>query len=236
MTKTDFDALLKIIDYQFDDADYLEQAMTHKSFANENPDLWDCNERLEFLGDAVLELIVSEMLYQARTGYSEGKLTRVRAAIVNEKGLALLARSIDLGHWLKLGKGEQATGGADKDSLLANAFEALLGAVFLDGGYDRVARMAGRLIRRVLKTLDLEELDQDFKTRLQEESQMLFREKPKYRIISEEGPDHDKLFRVEVTIDNRSYGIGEAGNKKEAEQRAACQALDKLADSAKEQS
>jgi ribonuclease III len=229
LTNTDYAELLQIVGYNFSNPDLLEQAMTHKSYANENPGLWECNERLEFLGDAVLELAVSEMLYRARTGYREGELTRVRAAIVNEKGLALLARSIDLGRWLKLGKGEQSTGGAQKDSLLANAFEALLGAVFLDTGYESVARVVVELIRRQLKTFDLEELDQDYKTRLQEVAQMNFREKPKYKIVAEDGPDHDKLFRVEVLIASVSYGIGEAGSKKEAEQRAACRALEELA-------
>lgn len=218
------DSLQNVLRYRFRDLSLLETALTHRSYVNENPSETDCdNERLEFLGDAVVELCISDLLMRHFPDYREGDLSRLRAAIVNEQPLAELAKSFRLGDYLRLGKGEEASGGRAKPSLLANAFEALMAAIYLDGGFVK----AVVLIRRLFTPL-IEEgyrTYRDYKTTLQQLSQQTFKETPRYALIREYGPDHDKTFEVQLTIADRITTTGAGKNKKEAEQRAAEEAI-----------
>ncbi|MBA4396380.1 MAG: ribonuclease III [Syntrophus sp. (in: bacteria)] len=214
----------KMLDYRFRDISLLDTALTHRSYVNENPSEAECdNERLEFLGDAVLELCISDLLMKHFPAYQEGQLSQLRAAIVNEQPLAVLAKSFHLGDYLLLGKGEEASGGRTKPSLLANAFEAVIAAIFLDGGFEKTAA----LIRRLFTPL-IEEgyrTYRDYKTNVQQMSQQAFKETPRYTLIHEYGPDHDKTFEIRISIADRIQATGIGKNKKEAEQRAAEQAI-----------
>jgi len=214
----------KSIDYLFRDVSLLDTALTHRSYVNENPSEADCdNERLEFLGDAVLELCISDLLMKHFPAYQEGQLSQLRAAIVNEQPLAGLAKSFHLGDYLLLGKGEEASGGRTKPSLLANAFEAVIAAIYLDGGFEKAAA----LIRRLFTPL-IEEgyrTYRDYKTTVQQMSQHAFKETPRYTLIREYGPDHDKTFEIQISIADHIQATGIGKNKKEAEQRAAGQAI-----------
>lgn len=222
--------LEKAIGYSFGKPSLLKRALTHKSFANEIKLMQEeQNERLEFLGDAVLELAVSELLMRRFPAYSEGDLSKTRAAIVNERQLANFARSFGLGDYLYLGKGEEQTSGREKPSLLADAYEAILGAIYLDRGYKKAAEVIQRHYAELLDHTPSEEIYQDYKTELQEKSQSLFRAAPRYRLVAEHGPDHDKTFEIELYIRNELMGRGAGHNKKEAEQMAAKEALEKLA-------
>lgn len=203
-----------------------ELAFTHRSFAFEQPTVLPHNERLEFLGDAVLGMVVTELLYRTHPSLPEGELARLRASLVNTRALADLARSMDLGRYLRLGRGEGASGGADKDSLLANTFEAVVGAVFLDRGW-RVARKALlRLFSAALGELE-GAADFDPKTALQEAAVKHTGSRPQYR-VSGAGPDHARRFTALVYVENELYGEGAGRSKKEAEQNAARQALERL--------
>lgn len=222
--------LEKSIGYSFRKTSLLRRALTHKSYANERklqPE--EHNERLEFLGDAVLELAVSELLMTRFPKYSEGDLSKMRAAIVNEKQLASFARSFGFGDYLYLGRGEEQTSGREKPSLLADAYEAILGAIYLDRGYKHASGVIQKHYSRLLDHTPEEEFFNDYKTDLQEKSQSLFRAIPRYRLVGERGPDHDKLFEIELYIRNELMGRGVGRNKKEAEQMAAREALEKLA-------
>jgi len=206
------------------DKNLVWQALTHSSFANE-----ECiphNERLEFLGDAVLELLTSQYLYESYPDFSEGELTRMRANLVCEPTLAEIASSLGLGELLLLGKSQLATGGKQRPSLLADAVEALLGAVYLWGGLSEAKDVFGRLFEQPILLLQRGELWQDYKTRLQELAQ---KERPGealvYQVVSESGPDHNKVFYVALTWAGRIIGKGSGRSKKEAEQMAAREAL-----------
>lgn len=210
--------------------DYYLQALTHSSYANERGlEAGAHNERLEFLGDAVLELAVSEALYTYFPELPEGRLTRFRAGLVCEESLSSLARELDLGTLIRLGKGEDSSGGRLRPSLLADALEALLGAVYLDLGFEEVRALTGRLFLPLFKELTHGCLYRDYKTLLQEYTQAKLALTPEYQIISEQGPDHAKTFVAQVLINNQASGQGSGRTKKEAEQEAAREAYDYFA-------
>lgn len=207
------------IQYTFKDKSLLNLALTHSSYANESKNHVAYNERLEFLGDAVLQLVTSEKLYKENPNMPEGKMSKTRAALVCEDALANYSHKIDLGSFMFLGKGEENTGGRERPSILADAFEALIGAIFLDGGI----APAKKFILRFLNDSDLHL--QDYKTLLQEIIQQNPGERLSYIVVKEEGPDHDKSFTVEVHLNSNPIGSGEGKSKKAAEQQAAKEAL-----------
>ncbi|HIV41057.1 MAG TPA: ribonuclease III [Candidatus Mediterraneibacter guildfordensis] len=218
--------LEKKIGYTFREPALLKQALMHSSYTNEKHlPKYQCNERLEFLGDAVLELVSSEYLYLNSPHTPEGELTKTRASMVCEPSLALCARDIGLGDYLLLGKGEEATGGRHRDSVTSDAMEALIGAVYLDGGFTSAKEFIHRF---VLTDLEDKKLFYDSKTILQEMVQGMKAGSISYRLTGEEGPDHDKSFYVEVLIGDRAYGDGKGRTKKAAEQQAAYRAILKL--------
>ncbi|NLN06295.1 MAG: ribonuclease III [Firmicutes bacterium] len=205
------------------------QALTHSSYAHEhNLGGNTHNERLEFLGDAVLELAVSEILYHRFPRLPEGKLTRFRAGLVCEESLARLAEKLQLGSYLRLGRGEAASGGRRRPSLLADALEALLGAIYLDQGFAAVRDVVEKLFQPLLHELEDGGLINDFKTLLQEYTQAKMGVTPEYIIVDECGPDHEKIFTAQLLLDGRSYGEGSGRSKKEAEQEAAREAYERL--------
>ncbi len=214
----------KIIGYTFKKKRYLDIALTHSSYANEVKGNVNNNERQEFLGDAVLSIVVSDFLFNNFT-LPEGELTKLRAAIVCEKSLCQLAEAIDLGSHIKLGRGEENTGGRNRPSILADAFEALIAAIYLDGGILAATDFILPLVEQ-----NLEKQKQlaftDYKTILQEVIQKNPEEKLSYVLVSEEGPDHDKMFYVEVHLNSNVIGKGSGKSKKTAEQTAAKEALD----------
>lgn len=206
-------------------AEILTLALTHRSYAYENGGL-PTNERLEFLGDSVLGLIITDTLYRANPDHAEGQLAKLRASVVNMRALAELARGLGphgLGAALRLGAGERSTGGADKDSILADAFEALLGAVYIDQGLPAVSALVGRLFANVLDEAATKGAGLDWKTSLQELTARLGLGTVAYRVI-DEGPDHEKTFTAFVDLGGQPYGSGVGRSKKDAEQRAAEQA------------
>ena len=209
--------------YTFKDFSLLEQAMMHSSYTNERHlPKYRCNERLEFLGDAVLELVSSEYLFTESPHTPEGELTKTRASMVCEPSLALCARDIGLGDYLLLGKGEEATGGRLRDSVTSDAMEALIGAVYLDGGFTSAKEFIHRF---VLTDLENKKLFYDSKTILQEMVQAKKCGEISYRLLKEEGPDHNKAFYAEVLVGDTPYGEGKGRTKKAAEQQAAYQAI-----------
>lgn len=214
------------IGYQFQDETLLKQALTHSSFANEQKiNKLNNYERLEFLGDAVLELVSSEFLYNENEDMPEGQLTRLRASMVCEPALAYCARDINLNSYILLGKGEEATGGRKRDSITSDVMEAVIGAIFLDGGIEKAKKF---IYRFVLSDLEDKILFLDSKTLLQEEIQKKNTAQLRYELVGEEGPDHDKQFSVEAYLDGRLIGSGVGRTKKAAEQQAAYEALKKL--------
>jgi len=215
--------------WNFTDKDLLDRALTHRSFANENGSLSNGdNERLEFLGDAVLQLIVSDLLMREFPAYTEGQLSKLRAAVVNERPLAELSRRFTIGEHLLLGKGEEASGGRMKPSLLANALESVIAAMFLDKGFERAAAFIGVIFEPFIREVDADTTCLDYKTSLQELSMSLFKTMPRYSVISETGPDHDKLFEMGLFIGERFIATGCGKSKKEAEKQAARAALETL--------
>jgi len=214
-----FDALEKKVKYKFNNQKLLITAMTHSSYANEHKrEKISNNERLEFLGDAVLELITSEFLYGKYKEKPEGELTKFRASIVCEPTLAYCAADIALGGFLLLGKGEEATGGRNRSSLVSDAMEALIGAIYLDGGLASAKEFVHNYI---LSDLDNKKLFFDSKTILQEMIQGKYDEPLIYELLKEEGPDHDKIFTAKASIGSLILGVGEGHSKKNAEQVAA---------------
>lgn len=209
--------------YHFHDRRLLEQALCHSSYTNErHMDRLLNNERLEFLGDAVLELATSEYLYLNYPEMPEGEATRTRASIVCEQTLALCARDLGLGTWLRLGKGEELTGGRERDSITSDAMEALLGAIYLDGGFANAKEFVHHFI---LNDIEHKKLFFDSKTILQEQIQSETEEPLRYELIKEEGPDHNKRFTVTVSLGNDILGTGSGRTKKAAEQEAAYRAI-----------
>lgn len=221
----DFASLQENIGYRFQQVKLLELALAHSSWANEQGRPEMCNERLEFLGDAVLELCTSEEAYRRYPDSDEGLLTKLRSRLVKTVTLAGLARRIGLNAYVLLGRGEEAQGGRERDSLLADSLEALLGAVFLDGGFS----MAQEFVRLLLGDLWPESPElpagKDWKSRLQERTQETSRERPIYALVDSSGPEHHKLFEVEVTLPGGERFRAEGQSLKKAEQAAAAAAL-----------
>lgn len=211
------------IGYHFQDFNLLVMAMRHSSYVNEHHmERLDCNERLEFLGDAVLEVVSSEFLYKNFPELPEGELTKKRASMVCEPSLAICARQIDLGSYLLLGKGEEGTGGRNRDSIVSDAMEATIGAIFLDGGFTNAKEF---ILNYILNDIEHKQLFYDSKTILQEIIQARTEEPMAYEVLKEEGPDHDKNFRVAVKVGNKILGTGSGRTKKAAEQEAAYYAI-----------
>jgi len=203
--------------------------LRHKSFVHENPgEEGKDNERLEFLGDAVLGLVIGHMMMDRYPDYPEGSLSKLRAAVVNEAGLARIARDLSLGDYLLLGKGEEMTRGREKSSIVASSLEALLAAIYLDGGFKKAFKVISQLFSLPLEMAEKESFYQDFKTKLQEMSQDVLKATPRYILAKEFGPGHDKIFGVKVSIKGKVAGVGAGKSKKEAEQRAARKTLQKL--------
>jgi ribonuclease III len=208
----------------------LERALTHRSYAYEHGGL-PTNERLEFLGDAVLGLAVTDTLYRAHPDLAEGQLAKLRASVVNTRALAGVARELGLGRWLRLGRGEETTGGRDKNSILADTTEALLGAVYLDRGVDAAVALVQRLFGPLMHAAAQDGAALDWKTALQELSATRSLGVPDYRLV-ESGPDHEKSFTAVVHVGGEARGEGDGRSKKEAEQRAAEAAFGALSDHA----
>ena len=205
-------------------------AITHKSWVNEHRgDGAEDNERLEFLGDAVIDLLVSEYLMTRFPLAREGDLSKLRAAVVDEPGLAGIGRSLQLGELLRLGRGEELTGGRDKASVVADAMEAVIAAVFLDGGLAAVHRLIDPFLEEAYARVADGSIDRDFKTQLQEQAQARYRASPRYRVVAELGPDHSKTFEIEVELRGEILGRGTGRSKKDAEQGAARLAVEALA-------
>lgn len=215
----------EIIGYKFNDENLISHALTHSSYANERKIASGSNERLEFLGDSVLSIVVSEHLYTNLENVAEGELTKLRASLVCEKSLHVFAKEIHLGDFLMLGKGEENTGGRERPSILADAFEAVIAAIYLDGGMEAAKK---HILRFMPKDIEhtAKFVFKDFKTVLQEVVQKNPEEKVEYNLISEEGPDHNKRFVVEVMLNYQVIGRGKGRSKKEAEQLAAKEALE----------
>jgi len=228
MKQTDLSEFEQKILYKFNEITILEEALSHSSFINEQDDenIKD-NERFEFLGDAVLNLIVGHILIQRYPDLNEGDLSRMRAGLVNESQLANIARAIDLGSFLRLGRGEIQTNGREKNSILADTFEAVIAAVYIDGGFDEVFKMIEKHFSDLLNSIAASLYDHDYKSRVQELVQESHKIIPQYRVLQESGPDHDKTFKVQLDVrEVRTEGIGKS--KKMAEQDAARKALEVL--------
>lgn len=210
--------------YTFKDANLLKNALTHSSYANETRTLNSSNERLEFLGDSVLSIIVSDYLFKTYKNLPEGELTKLRASLVCEKSLCEFSKQLGLGNYLLLGRGEMQNGGNSRPSILADAFEAVLAAMYLDGGMEVARNHVMRFVLDELKHTD-DEVFKDYKTYLQEVIQKNPEEQLAYVLTDQKGPDHDKLFTVEVHLNSNVIGVGEGKSKKAAEQAAAKQAL-----------
>lgn len=219
----------KRLGYSFRDRGLLKQSLTHKSCTNENnlPALQN-NERNEYLGDAVLELAISHLLFENFGEHPEGELSKLRAAVVNEAELADIARKLDLGEYLYLGRGEEQTGGRDKSSILSDAYEAVLGGVYLDRGFKKVFPLVEKHFAGIVGKVGNEGFVKDYKTRLQEKVQSRFHVTPSYKIVRSHGPDHSKTFEVNVVVKEIVYGVGRGSSKKVAEQSAAQEALIRL--------
>ena len=218
------------IDYQFKNKEILDQALTHKSFHYESLDLSKGhNEKLEFLGDAVLDLVLSELLMETFVQDTEGNLSKKRASLVNEAVLFEVGKKLGLPEHLRLGKGEVATAGAQKPRLIASSYEAVVAAVYLDGGFEQARKMVRSHFQEIISKMDpLQDYETDYKTRLQEMTQSLKREMPQYELIKDKGPSHDKTFLVVLKVGDRELSRGEGKSKKQAEQEAARLAMQKL--------
>lgn len=217
--------LEKNLKYTFKNKELLKNALAHSSYANEKKGEITSNERLEFLGDSVLSIIVSEHIYKNFPNLPEGQLTRIRASLVCEKTLCTFSKQLEVGDYLLLGKGERANGGAHRPSILADAFEAILAAIYLDGGMEPAKKHVLRFVQSELSHLENENF-KDYKTELQEIIQRNPEEKLTYVLTGESGPDHDKCFTVEVHLNSNVIGEGSGHSKKNAEQAAAKKALE----------
>ena len=215
------EGLEKNINVVFNNKTLLETAITHRSYLNEHRKVKEHNERLEFLGDAVLELIVSDFLFKKFNDRAEGDLTSFRSALVRTDSLALTAKDLKLGEYILLSKGEEESGGREKDFLLANAFEAVLGAIYIDQGYEISKKFVEQFLLPKIDDIVEYRLDIDNKTRIQELAQSTYKSTPIYEVIKEVGPDHDKTFTVVVKIDDKIIGEGMGSSKQRAEEQAA---------------
>ncbi|QSZ42951.1 ribonuclease III [Sulfurimonas aquatica] len=217
------ESLEKKLDYKFKNQKLIIEALTHKSYKQP----YD-NERLEFLGDAVLDLIVGEYLFTKFRTSNEGKLSKIRASLVNETGFDKLARHLDLGSYILLSNAEDNNGGREKSSLLSNAFEAIMGAIYLEAGLEVVSKIAIDLIEKNHDEISLDSLFRDFKTTLQELTQASFGITPEYRVLSSSGPDHKKEFEVGVFIEGKEYARASGKSKKIAQQESAKMTIELL--------
>jgi ribonuclease III len=217
------------IGYRFNDLGLLDLSLHHSSWVHEHPDeSLGSNERLEFLGDAVLELVITEHLFHRFPEANEGQLSKARSGVVNESRLASAARELGLGDYLLLGKGEEGQGGRDKASILADAMEALLAAVYLDGGLEAARKVFNGLLADAAERSLSRAPKRDFKTRLQEEVQEAIHVTPRYKLLETSGPDHDKTFLMACLVDGEEVAQGTGKSKKEAEQEAARASLEKM--------
>ncbi|MDD3839644.1 MAG: ribonuclease III [Clostridia bacterium] len=218
-----------IIGYKFKNKKNLLTAITHSSYANEHNKIdYECNERLEFLGDSVLNLTISDYLFNKYQSLDEGDLTRIRAGIVSSTPLAIAARKMRLGDYLLLGKGEENTGGRYRDSILADGFEAVIGSIYIDGGLEQARDFVLTRLKHNIDQVIEGKGFRDYKTLLQEKAQMNSKPKIEYQIVDEKGPEHDKIFYVKVKLNDKIYGEGTGKTKKEAEQVAAKNAVEKM--------
>ena len=230
MNKEELSRFETIIGYRFTDLRLLQRALVHSSYAFEQTQAGQDNQTLEFLGDAVLDLVIGYILYKKYPQMREGELTRLRSALVNETHLAIMAREIELGEFLSLGKGEDASNGRKKSSILSCGYEAVIGAIFEDTGYQTVCELIEKFFVPAIEEKKEELLIADAKSRLQEALQEKYNEGPSYEVEAEEGPSHQKLFTIVANFRGTVLGTGQAGSKKEAEQRAAAAALKKIED------
>lgn len=228
--KNNLYALQDNLNYKFKDINLLSLAMTHSSYANEHKmGIVENNERLEFLGDAILNLVVSQYLYKKYPNHPEGELTKIRAKVVCESSLAYAAKKIEIGKFLLLGKGEESTGGRDRESILADAAEAIVGAIYMDSDFETTNRALLRNFEfDIVHAVAKGDLFIDYKTELQEIVQKNGKSTMEYRVNKEEGPDHNKMFYMDVVVNDEVIGIGRGRNKKDAEQMAAKEALIRL--------
>ena len=219
----------EIIDYKFENKEYILEALTHSSYSNENRK-YNFNERLEFLGDSVLGIIISDYLFNAEKKLPEGELTKLRANIVCEESLSDVAKEIQLGNYMLLGKGEESTGGRKRISILADAFEAVIAAIYLDGGIENARKFILKYMEKIIWDSRRGKIFRDYKTHLQE----VLQEKGEnsiniwYKLVEEKGPDHNKIFIMQVGMNEDILGVGEGKSKKEAEQLAARIALSNI--------
>jgi ribonuclease-3 len=226
---TDIATMEAALNVKFSDKTLLQRALTHRSYLNENPDyVLEDNERLEFLGDAVLDFVTGEYLYHRFPEVAEGRLTNLRSALVRTEMLAEFAANLSLGEFLLLGRGEDESGGRERLAILCDAFEALLGAVYLDQGIDAARQFVYRMIEPALQEVLASDSEKDAKSQLQEVAQSHCQLTPTYRTVNERGPDHAKIFTVEAIIGDKSYGRGTGFSKQNAAQAAAQEALDQL--------
>lgn len=215
--------------FSFKDPSLLEMAFIHRSYLNEKGGKGlECNERLEFLGDSVLSTVISHILVKKFPAIEEGELTRLRARLINRRALALISKDLGLGGLLLLGKGERRSGGMENPAILADTFEALIAAVYLDRGFKTTYSFVEELFSPIIETYASKPGHFDYKPQLQELTQRLHKKTPAYRVVKEEGPAHKRVFYVEAIVAGKVMGKGRAMKKKDAEQLAACEALEKL--------
>lgn len=214
----------EIIDYTFEDKSYILEALTHSSYSNENKN-YKFNERLEFLGDSVLSIVISDYLFKKEKDLPEGELTKLRANIVCEESLSEVGGQIHLGDHLLLGRGEEATGGRDRISIIADALEAVIAAIYLDGGLEQASKFIFKFMEEIIENSIEGKIFRDYKTYLQEVLQSKGEQHIWYKLVEEKGPDHNKKFVMEVGINDEVLGVGEGKSKKDAEQVAAKTAL-----------
>lgn len=228
---TSLKRLQQLLGYSFKNESLLLEALTHKSYIKSSN-----NERLEFLGDAVLDLLVGEYLFDRFPKYNEGKLSKMRSSLVNEKSFAIFARDYGIGSLLRLSSSEEQNHGRDKDSLLSNAFEAIIGAIYKEAGIDCARKIVYHILTKHYPNMKIQDLALDYKTTLQEITQERFGVLPIYKLLSQEGPDHKKRFTMQILIDNIEYGTASGTSKKLAEQACAKIAYEKLTQDSPKQS
>lgn len=214
---------------KFKSISLLQNALVHRSYINERQGTGlKSNERMEFLGDAVLSAVVSHLLITRFPEMDEGGLSKLRARLVNESTLSSIARELDIGQHILLGRGEEITGGREKPSILADAYEAIIAAIYLDSGFNKAFKFVASRFEKLLEEFPASEISRDYKTEFQEYIQDIFKTSPKYCLVKESGPEHDKIFEVKVLIKGEDFGKGIGRSKKEAEQNAAKNAMERL--------
>ncbi|WP_064613438.1 ribonuclease III [Streptobacillus moniliformis] len=229
MKKMDLEKLMSKINYTFKNKKLLLEALTHSSYVNEHnfPNIKD-NERLEFLGDSVMDLITTEYIYKNNLKSNEGELSKIKSQIISETVFSTISRDLNLGNYIFLSNGENMSGGRERNSVLGDVFEAMVGAIYLDSDYATTRDFVLKLLESKINNLDKIEWVSDYKSALQEITQLKYKVTPIYTVLSEIGPDHDKTFEIEVRVEERLYGKGVAKSKKMAEKIAAKQAIEKL--------